>query len=53
LADEIRIGWAGYVARIRERRGVYRVLVVESEGKKPFGRPRRRCSIILSWIFRK
>jgi hypothetical protein len=24
------------------RRGVYRVLVVKSEGKIPFGRPRRR-----------
>jgi hypothetical protein len=25
-----------------ERRGVYRVLVGKSEGKRPFGRPRRR-----------
>jgi len=25
-----------------ERRGVHRVLVGKSEGKKPFGRPRRR-----------
>jgi len=25
-----------------ERRGVYRVLVGKSEGKKPLGRPRRR-----------
>jgi hypothetical protein len=25
-----------------ERRGVYRVLVVEPEGKRPLGRPRRR-----------
>jgi len=25
------------------RRGVYRVLVVKPEGKRPLGRPRRRC----------
>jgi len=25
-----------------ERRGVYRVLVGKSEGKRPLGRPRRR-----------
>jgi hypothetical protein len=34
--------WAGHVARIGERRGVYRVLVGKSEGKRPLGRPRRR-----------
>jgi len=26
-----------------ERRGVYRVLVEKPEGKRPLGRPRRRC----------
>jgi len=26
-----------------ERRGVYRVLVGKPEGKRPLGRPRRRC----------
>jgi len=36
------IRWVGYVARIGERRGVYRVLVGEPEGKRPLGRPRRR-----------
>jgi len=30
------------VARMGERRGVYRVLVGKPEGKKPLGRPRRR-----------
>jgi hypothetical protein len=25
-----------------ERKGVYRVLAVKSEGKKPLGRPRRK-----------
>jgi len=34
--------WAGHVARMGERRGVYRVLVGKSEGKRPLGRPRRR-----------
>jgi len=34
--------WAGHAARIGERRGVYRVLVGKSEGKRPLGRPWRR-----------
>jgi hypothetical protein len=34
--------WAGYVAHIGERKGVYSVLVGKSEGKRPLGRPRRR-----------
>jgi len=32
----------GHVARMGERRGVYRVLVGKPEGKRPLGRPRRR-----------
>ena len=34
--------WEGHVARMGERRGVYRVLVREPEGKRPLGRPRHR-----------
>jgi len=34
--------WAGYVARMGESRGVYRVLVGKPEGKRPLGRPRLR-----------
>jgi hypothetical protein len=34
--------WAGHVARIGEKRGVYRVSVGKPEGKRPLGRPRRR-----------
>jgi hypothetical protein len=34
--------WAGHVARMRVERGVYRVLVGKTEGKRPLGRPRRR-----------
>jgi hypothetical protein len=37
-----RMGWAGCAARMGERRSVYRVLVGKPEGKRPFGRPRRR-----------
>jgi len=31
--------WAGHVARIGDRRGVYRVLMGKPEGKRPLGRP--------------
>jgi len=34
--------WVGHVARMRERTGVYRVLVGKTQGKRPLGRPRRR-----------
>jgi hypothetical protein len=37
-----RMRWAGHVARMEERRGVYRVLIGGSESKRPLGRPRRR-----------
>jgi hypothetical protein len=37
-----KMRWAGHVARMEERRGVYRVLVGKPEGKRPLGRPRRR-----------
>ena len=34
--------WAGHVERMGEKRGLYRVLVGNPEGKRPFGRSRRR-----------
>jgi len=34
--------WAGHVARMVERRSIYRVLVGKPEGKRPLGRPRLR-----------
>jgi hypothetical protein len=37
-----RMRWAGYVARMREDRKLYKVLVGTPEGKRPLGRPRRR-----------
>jgi hypothetical protein len=37
-----RMGWAGHVARMGEEKDVHRVLVGKIEGKRSFGRPRRR-----------
>jgi hypothetical protein len=37
-----RMRWVGHVARMGEERGVHRVLVGKSEGKRPLGRPKRR-----------
>jgi len=37
-----RMRWAGHVARMGEERGVCRVLVGKSEGKRPLGKSRRR-----------
>ena len=36
------MGWAGHVARMGERRGVYRFLMGKPVGKRPRGRPRRK-----------
>ena len=38
-----RMRWAGHVARMEEGRGVHKVLVGKPDGKRPLGRPRRRC----------
>ena len=42
VIKSIRMRWAGHVARMRERRGVYRVFVGKPEGKRPLARPRHR-----------
>jgi hypothetical protein len=34
--------WAGHVARIGGKKKAHRLLIGESEGKRPIGRPRRR-----------
>ena len=47
------MSWAGHVALMGKRRGVYTVFVVKPEGKRPLGRPRLDGRIILRWIFRK
>ena len=45
-----RMRWAGHVAHMEERRGVYRVLVGKLEEKREPGVDGR---IIVRWIFRK
>jgi hypothetical protein len=37
-----RMRWAGHVARMGEKRNVYRLLVGKPERKRPLGRPRLR-----------
>ena len=37
-----RMRWMGHVARVGERRGIYRILVGISEGNRLLGRHRRR-----------
>jgi hypothetical protein len=37
-----RMRWAGHVARVGEKRNLYRVLMGKPEGKRPRGRPRHR-----------
>jgi hypothetical protein len=37
-----RMWWAGHVARMGEKRNVYRLLVGKPEGRRPLGRQRRR-----------
>ena len=34
--------WAGHVARIRERRGAFRILMGRPDGRRTLGRTRRR-----------
>ena len=48
-----RIRWVGYVARMGEKKDVYRVLLWKPEGKRPLGRPRHGWNEILKWIFMK
>ena len=45
--------WAGQVARMGERRGVYRVLVEKPEDKSHLENPGVDGRIILKWIIRK
>jgi hypothetical protein len=37
-----RLGWAGHVARVGERRGAHRALVGKPGGRRQLERPRRR-----------
>jgi hypothetical protein len=42
LIKSRRMRWAGHVARMGEKRNMYRLLVGKPEGKRPLGRPGRR-----------
>ena len=48
-----RMRWAGHVACMGERRGVYRILVGKTEGKRPLGRHRRRWGDIIKMDFQE
>ena len=45
--------WAGHIARMVEKRGVYRVLVAKPEGRRPLGRPRHRWEDNIRMDFRE
>ena len=38
-----RLRWAGHVARMEEGRSAFKILTGKPTGKRPLGRPRRRC----------
>jgi len=44
---------AGHVAHTGETRGVYRILVAKSEGKRPLGKPRSRWEGIIRMGFQE
>jgi hypothetical protein len=48
-----RMRWSGYVARMGERRNVYRILVGNLKERAYLGDPGVNWRIILRWIFRK
>ena len=50
---KLRMRWTGHVARIGERRGIYRVLVGNLKERDRLGGLGVDGRIILSWIFRK
>jgi hypothetical protein len=48
-----RMRWAGYVARMGEKRNPYRILLGKPEGKRPLGRQDVGGWIILRWILER
>jgi hypothetical protein len=42
IIKQRRMRWVGHVARMAEKRNMYRLLVGKPEGRRPLGRPRRR-----------
>jgi len=53
VIKSIRMRWAGHVARMGERRGVYGVLQGNLSERDHLGDPGVDGRIILRWIFRK
>jgi hypothetical protein len=39
-----RVRWAGHVARMKEKRNAYRILLIKPQGKRRPGRPR------ITWV---
>ena len=48
-----RVRCARHVARIEQSRNAYRVLVGKPEGKRPLGRPRRRCEDNIKMVLKE
>ena len=48
-----RMGWAGHVACVGEKRRVFRVLVGKPDGRRPLGRPRRRWEVNIKMDLQK
>jgi hypothetical protein len=42
IIKSTEVRWTGHIARMGEKRNVYRLLVGKPEGWRPLGRPRRR-----------
>jgi hypothetical protein len=48
-----RMKWAGHVARMREKRNAYRILVGKPVGKRPLGIPRGRWEDNIKMVMRE
>jgi hypothetical protein len=48
-----RMRWTGHVARMREKRNAYRLLVGKPEGRRLLEKPRQRWVDILRWILER
>jgi hypothetical protein len=48
-----RMKWAGHIARMKEKRNAYRVLVGKPEGRRQQGRLRRRWEDNNKWLLER
>ena len=53
LFGQSRMGWVGHVAPMVDRRSVYRFVVGNHEGKRPFEIPRRRWEDNVKLVLKK